>query len=326
LTASAFVTGAGGFIASHLVEALLTRGYNVTALIHYNSRGTWGWLEKHHQDVPQNLKVVLGDILDPFWILEATQNCDVIFHLAALIAVPYSYHAPASYMRTNADGTLNLAQAARQNGVKRFVHASTSEVYGTARYTPLDEGHTLQAQSPYAASKIAADKIIESFVCSYHLPAVTVRSFNTYGPRQSARAVIPNIIMQALWSQSVKLGSLEPVRDFTFISDTVDGFIRAAEVEGIVGESINLGNSEGISVKDLAQMIFSILKISPSVISDSQRVRPQASEVMQLVSDNTKAARLLQWHPTVLLLDGLTQTIQWIRENRDLYNPSEYAQ
>ena len=325
MTANAFVTGAGGFIASHLVEALLTRGCNVTALIHYNARGTWGWLEKHHHLTPPNLNVILGDITDPFWTLDVLKNCDVVFHLAALIAVPYSYHAPASYIRTNVDGTLNVAQAALKNGIKRFVHTSTSEVYGTAQYTPLNEEHPLHAQSPYAASKIAADKVIESFVCSYDLPTVIVRPFNTYGPRQSARAVIPNIIMQALSGNHVKLGALNPVRDFTFITDTVDGFIKAGEADGTIGETINLGSGEAVSVGDLAQMIFEILKVSPAIVRDIQRVRPKASEVMELISCNAKAAKLLHWKPTISLREGLIQTIQWMRENRDLLRPAEYA-
>ena|ERR1700722_12939026 len=321
----AFVTGAGGFVASHLVEALLRRGWNVTALVHYNSRGNWGWLETHHRQPPPNLKVVPGDIADPFLIRETLDDCEVVFHLAALIAIPYSYHAPASYFQTNVTGTLNLAEAARKTGVKRFVHTSTSEVYGTARYTPVDEEHPLQGQSPYSASKIAADKLIESFVCSYGLPAVTVRPFNTYGPRQSARAVIPSIIAQALHGNSVQLGSLDTIRDMTFISDTVEGFIRAAEADNVAGQVINLGTGEAVSIRELAQTIFKLLDVAPTIITDLERMRPAASEVQRLISNNGKAEKLLGWRPTISLQEGLKQTIEWIQNHAELYRPEEYT-
>ncbi|HTX21998.1 MAG TPA: GDP-mannose 4,6-dehydratase [Candidatus Aquilonibacter sp.] len=321
----AFVTGAGGFIASHLVEALLERGWNVTALIHYNSRANWGWLEPHHHRAPLNLKIVLGDITDSFQLREALDSCEVVFHLAALIAIPYSYHAPASYLQTNVVGTLNLAEAARKSGVKRFVHTSTSEVYGTARRTPVDEEHPLQGQSPYSASKIAADKLIESFVCSYGLPAVTVRPFNTYGPRQSARAVIPSIIAQALHGNSIRLGSLDTIRDLTFVSDTVEGFIRAAEADDVTGQVINLGTGEAVSIQELAQTIFKLLGVAPAIVADPKRLRPSASEVQRLVSDNSKAAKLLGWRPVVSLQDGLSRTIEWMRNHAELYRPEEYT-
>jgi dTDP-glucose 4,6-dehydratase len=321
----AFVTGAGGFIASHLVEALLRRDWHVTALIHYNSRANWGWLETHHRQPPANLKVVLGDITDPFLIREVLDGCEVIFHLAALIAIPYSYHAPASYIQTNVTGTLNLAEAARKTGIKRFVHTSTSEVYGTARYTPVDEEHPLQGQSPYSASKIAADKLIESFVCSYGLPSVTVRPFNTYGPRQSARAVIPSIIAQTLHGNSVRLGSLDTIRDLTFVSDTVEGFIRAAETDNATGQTINLGTGKAVSIQELAQTIFKLLGVSPTIVADPKRIRPSASEVQRLISDNGKAAKLLGWRPAVSLQDGLCRTIEWVRDHAELYRPEEYT-
>lgn len=321
----AFVTGAGGFIASHLVEALLQDGWQVTALVHYNGRGHWGWLEPHHIAPPPNLEVVLGDINDPFQVCEALEGCEVVFHLAALIAIPYSYRAPASYVQTNVTGTLNVAEAARRAGVKRFVHTSTSEVYGSAQYTPLDEQHPLQGQSPYAATKIAADKLIESYVCSYGLPAVTVRPFNTYGPRQSARAVIPGIIAQALNGNSVRLGSVTPIRDFTFVEDTVAGFIYAAGAEGVTGQVINLGTGEAISIGDLAQTIFKLLGVTPAIITDLQRVRPAASEVMQLISNNDKAKKMLGWRPSVSLQDGLGRTIQWMRNHAEAYRPEEYS-
>lgn len=321
----AFVTGAGGFIASHLVEALLRRNCHVTALVHYNSRGAWGWLEPHHRQPPPNLKVMLGDIADPFLVREAIEGCEIVFHLAARVAIPYSYHAPASYIQTNVTGTLNLAEAARKSGVKRFVHTSTSEVYGSARYTPVDEEHPLQGQSPYSASKIAADKLIESFVCSYALPAVTVRPFNTYGPRQSARAVIPSIIAQALHGNSVKLGSLDTIRDLTFVSDTVEGFIRAAEADDVTGHVINLGTGEAVSIQELAQTIFKLLGVAPAIVTDPKRIRPSASEVQRLVSDNSKAVKLLGWRPTVSLRDGLSRSIEWMQGHAELYRPEEYT-
>ena len=321
----ALVTGAGGFIASHLVEALLRRDWQVTAFTHYNSRASWGWLETHHRQPPPNLKVLPGDMTDPFLVREALDGCEVVFHLAALIAIPYSYHAPASYVQTNVTGTLNLAEAARKTGVRRFVHTSTSEVYGTARYTPVDEEHPLRGQSPYSASKIAADKLIESFVCSYGLPAVTVRPFNTYGPRQSARAVIPNIIAQALRGNSVRLGSMDPIRDLTFVSDTVEGFIRAAEASNVTGEVINLGTGEAVSIHDLAQIIFDLLGVAPVLVTDPERIRPSASEVQRLVCNNGKAARLLGWRPTVSLREGLGRTIEWMRDHAELYRPEEYT-
>jgi NAD dependent epimerase/dehydratase len=322
---SAFVTGAGGFIASHLVDDLLRRNWQVTAFIHYNSRASWGWLETHHRQPPPNLKVVLGDITDPFMLREALDGCEVVFHLAALIAIPYSYHAPASYFQTNVNGTLNLAEAARKTGVKRFVHTSTSEVYGTARFAPVDEEHPLQGQSPYSASKIAADKLIESFVCSYGLPAVTVRPFNTYGPRQSARAVIPNIIAQALHGNTVRLGSLDPIRDLTYVSDTVDGFIRAAQADGVTRQVINLGTGEAVSIRELAQTIFDLLGVAPDLITDPERIRPSVSEVQRLISNNGKAARMLGWRPAVSLGDGLSRTIEWMREHAKSYRPEEYT-
>jgi dTDP-glucose 4,6-dehydratase len=321
----AFLTGAGGFIASHLAEALMKRDWEVTALIHYNSRSDWGWLEQYHHKPPSNLKVVLGDITDPFWVLEAVAGCEIVFHLAALIAIPYSYHAPASYVQTNVAGTLNLAEAARRAGVGRFVHTSTSEVYGSARYTPLDEEHPLQGQSPYSASKIGADKVIESFVSSFGLPAVTVRPFNTYGPRQSARAVIPSIISQALHGNVVRLGSLDTIRDLTYVADTVEGFIRAAEVDEVVGQTINLGTGQAVSIRELTQAIFDLLAVSPDIINDPQRVRPAASEVSHLVSNNHKAKKLLGWEPVVSLKEGLSQTIEWMRHHSELYRPEEYA-
>jgi NAD dependent epimerase/dehydratase len=321
----AFLTGAGGFIASHLAEELIKSGWEVTALVHYNSRNDWGWLEPLHHEPPANLKVILGDVTDPFLMREAVEGAEIVFHLAALISIPYSYQAPASYVQTNVTGTLNLVEAARRSGVRRFVHTSTSEVYGSARYTPLDEEHPLQGQSPYSASKIAADKLVESYVCSFGLPAVTVRPFNTYGPRQSARAVIPSIIAQALQGDTVRLGSLDTVRDLTFVADTVAGFILAAEAEGVDGQNINLGTGSGVSIRELAQTIFGLMGIDGNIVTDPQRVRPAASEVQQLISDNRKAKKLLGWQPEVALKDGLARTIEWMRRHPEIYHPKEYA-
>lgn len=325
MTRKALVTGAGGFIASHLVEALLQRGWHVVALVHYNNRSDWGWLETRRRQPPAGLQVIAGDITDPFACRHAMEGCDVVFHLAALIAIPYSYRAPASYVSTNVTGTLNLVQAARDLAVRRFVHTSTSEVYGTAVYTPMDEQHPLRAQSPYSASKIGADKVVESYACAFGLPAVTIRPFNTYGPRQSARAVIPSIIAQALHGNTVRLGSLDPVRDLTFVSDTVAGFVRAADAEGVTGEVINLGTGEAVSIGTLASLVFELCGVQPTVVCDSQRVRPDASEVRRLVSNNAKARTLLQWAPGIGLRDGLAQTIEWIRSHASLYRPEEYT-
>jgi dTDP-glucose 4,6-dehydratase len=325
MRSKAFVTGAGGFIGSHLVETLLQRDYDVTALVHYNSRNHWNWLEPHHAQPPANLKVVAGDILDVSRLDAVLAGSETVFHLAALIAVPYSYQAPASYFQTNVMGTLNLVETARRHGVQRFVHTSTSEVYGSAQRVPVDENHPLQGQSPYAASKIAADKLIESFVCSYGFPAVTVRPFNTFGPRQSARAIIPSIIAQTLHGGPVKVGSLNPVRDFTFVSDTVAGFISAAEAKDVVGKTFNLGTGEAVSVHELAQMIFRLLEATPEIVADAHRVRPVASEVQRLASDNRQAQKCLNWRPTVSLEEGLRRTIAWIRSHAELYQPKEYA-
>jgi NAD dependent epimerase/dehydratase len=321
----AFVTGAGGFIGSHLVDALLQRGWDVTALVRYNSRDHRGWLESLRAPAPAGLQVVTGNINDPFFLLDAMKGVDVVFHLAALIGIPYSYHAPASYVQTNVNGTLNVAEAARRAGVKRFVHTSTSEVYGTAQYTPIDERHPLHGQSPYAASKIAADQLIQSFVCSYGLPAVTVRPFNTYGPRQSLRAVIPSIIAQALRGNAVRLGSLDPVRDLTFVSDTVDGFVRAAEAPDVTGETIHLGTGTPVSIRELADTIFERLGVRPEIVADTQRFRPPASEVQRLISDPRKAAQLLGWRPAVSLPDGLARTIDWMRSHADQFSPEAYV-
>jgi dTDP-glucose 4,6-dehydratase len=324
------VTGAGGFIGSHLVETLLRQGWRVRALVRYNSRSFDGWLEHLVSRAPEavsaELEIVRGDVTDPFQMRALVAGCDVVFHLAALIGIPYSYAAPASYVQTNVVGTLNLAEAALQAGVKRFIQTSTSETYGTARSTPMGEDHPLQAQSPYAASKIAADKMIEGFVCSFGLPAITVRPFNTFGPRQSARAVIPTIVAQALAGKVVRLGSLSPVRDLTFVTDTVAGFLAAAEApEEVNGALVNLGTGSAVSIGELAAIIFEILGGEFEIEAEEARKRPSASEVMALVSDNRRARTLLGWSPRVGLREGLERTIEWIAAHRELYNVDRYA-
>ncbi len=321
----AFVTGAGGFIASHLVESLLNQGWQVKALVRYNSRSSWGWLEEIGRDKTDNLEVILGDVADPYQMQDAMKGCETVFHLAALIGIPYSYEAPASYISTNVNGTLNLLKAAMKNMVGRFIHTSTSEVYGTAQYVPIDEKHPLQGQSPYSASKIAADKLAESFYFSFGLPVVTVRPFNTYGPRQSARAVIPTIISQALKSREIHLGSLDPVRDMTFVDDTVSGFIAAALAnDHAVGKVINLGTGTGVSIGELANGIFEILGNDFTIITEDKRIRPEKSEVMRLISNNKLAREIMGWEPKVSLHQGLRQTIEWIKKHQQIYKTGVY--
>lgn len=343
----ALVTGAGGFIGSHLVELLLAEGHEVRALVRYNSRSSRGWLEQVIESDPKRaadlLEVVFGDVTDPFLAARAVDGCEIVHHLAALIGIPYSYAAPASYVAVNVTGTLNLLEAARGAGVRRFLHTSTSEVYGSARRVPIDESHPLQAQSPYAATKIAADKLAESFAASFELPVVVVRPFNTYGPRQSARAVIPTIASQALAGRTVRLGSLDPVRDLTYVTDTARGFLAAAradddalahlaEAAGGPDRAINLGTGSSVSIGQLAETILEIVAerqgASPedwSVQTDPHRVRPQASEVMRLESDNRRAAELLDWRPEVTLRQGLEATVDWIERHQDEFRPGEYA-
>ena len=323
---TAFITGAGGFIGSHLTERLVADGWQVRALVQYNSRSSLDWLEEIGADRPSNLEIILGDVTDGQQMRDAMREGDVVFHLAALIGIPYSYVAPASYVQTNVMGTLAMIQAARERGVSRFVHTSTSEAYGSARYTPIDEQHPLQAQSPYSASKIGADKLVESFACSFGFPAITVRPFNTYGPRQSTRAVIPTIISQALRGSDVQLGSLTPVRDLTFVSDTVAGFIRAAEApDEALGCVYNLGTGKGINIGDLAALILDVMGCTSRVISDPGRVRPAESEVLALISDNTRSSDSLGWSPAVSLRDGLARTIAWMKEHCDVRLAEEYA-
>lgn len=311
----ALVTGAAGFIGSHLTELLLERGHRVRALVHYNSRDSWDWLEPFKADRPDELEIVRGDITDGPQMRLLVRECTHVFHLAALIGIPYSYRAPQSYVRTNVMGTANLLAAALDQGVTRFVHTSTSEVYGTARYTPIDEGHPLQAQSPYSASKIGADKLVESFGRSFDLPTVIVRPFNTFGPRQSARAVIPTIILQALAGSEVRLGSLDPVRDLTLVQDTAAGIAAAGAAEAAIGEVIHLGTGQAVSIGVLAGRILELIGGDKEIVADPARVRPDTSEVLELVSDNSKAERLLGWRPEHSLDDGLKITIEWFRRH-----------
>jgi len=318
------VTGAAGFIGSHLTERLVSLGARPRALVHYNSSGSWGWLDE--SAVKDDIEVFQGDVRDHDSLRNAFAGVDIVFHLAALIAIPYSYHAPLSYVRTNVEGTLNVLQASLREGAERVVHTSTSEVYGTARTVPIDEGHPLSGQSPYSASKIGADKIAESFNLSFGLPVVTVRPFNTFGPRQSARAIIPTIVTQALANEPIRLGNLEPTRDLNFVENTVEGFIKAAESQQVVGEVINLGSGHEISIRDLANMILTSLQREDlPVITDSERVRPENSEVERLCANTSKARALLGWEPKYALAEGLTRTIEWIQKNNETYRRGVYA-
>jgi NAD dependent epimerase/dehydratase len=319
------VTGAGGFIGTHLVDTLVERGAQVTALVRYNSRNDWGMLEERYRNGADGIRVILGDVTDAGCVRKAVEGNEVVFHLAALIGIPYSYEAPESYARTNMLGTLNVLSASLSAGVERVVHTSTSEVYGTALYTPIDEAHPLQGQSPYSASKIAADKMAEAYFCSFDLPVVTLRPFNTYGPRQSARAVIPTIVTQALTSDIIQLGSLDPVRDFTYVSDTARAFVLAAERDGVVGKTLHTGSGIGISIGELAQRI--LLQVNPGarIISGGERVRPEKSEVMRLVCDSRRAWEELRWRPEVSLDEGLSRTIGWVREHLESYKAGRYT-
>lgn len=320
------VTGSAGFIGSHLVESLLDHGCRVRALVHYNSRGSRGHLDEIPEAKRKDLDVVLGDVRDAFSTSRAVEGCDAVFHLAALIAIPYSYRAAHSYVATNIEGTLNVLEACRAHGVKRLVHTSTSETYGTAEYTPIDERHPLQGQSPYSASKIGADKLAESYYRSFGLPVVTIRPFNTYGPRQSARAIIPTVISQAFASKEIRLGSLTPVRDLTFVTDTVAAFIAFAGCDAAVGQVVNSGNNKGITVGDLAAKILGLMGLAGThrVVTDEERIRPEKSEVFELICDNKLAERLTGWRPQVSLDEGLKRVIDYVERNRDKFNASIY--
>jgi dTDP-glucose 4,6-dehydratase len=317
------VTGADGFIGSHLVEELVRQGFSVRAFVMYNSFNSWGWLDNCAPDVKGKFEVFPGDIRDPHGVKVAMQGCDSVLHLAALIAIPYSYHSPDTYIDTNIKGTLNVLQAARELGVNRVVHTSTSEVYGTARFVPITEEHPLLGQSPYSASKIGADQLAYSFFASFDLPVVIVRPFNTYGPRQSARAVIPTVITQIAGGKNeIKLGSVTPTRDFTYVLDTVAGFISALKNDGALGEVVNLGSSFEISIGETAKVIAELMNKSIKIISDEQRFRPENSEVERLLAGNGKAKQLFNWQPKKNGIEGfksgLELTIKWFSNPENL--------
>ena len=317
------ITGADGFIGSHLTEALVRAEYDVKAFVLYNSFNTWGWLDHCTDDVSGQFEVFAGDIRDPHGVRTAMVGCDAVLHLAALIAIPYSYHSPDTYVDTNIKGTLNIVQSARDLGVGKVIHTSTSEVYGTARFVPITEAHPLQGQSPYSASKIGADQIAQSFHLSFGTPVVTLRPFNTYGPRQSARAVIPTIITQiASGQRQIKLGAVHPTRDFNFVADTVQGFIKALESDSGIGEVINLGSNFEISIGDTARTIAEVMTAEIEILTDEQRLRPDKSEVERLWADNSKARELLGWTPAYGGLDGfrrgLGETVQWFTDPANL--------
>lgn len=313
------VTGADGFIGSHLTEELIRRGYEVRAFVYYNSFNSWGWLDTLPAEIARTLDVFAGDIRDPNGVAKAIEGCDVVFHLAALIAIPFSYHSPDSYVDTNIKGTLNVLQAARRFGTERVVVTSTSEVYGTAQYTPIDEKHPFQGQSPYSATKIGADRLAESFFRSFETPVIIVRPFNTYGPRQSARAVIPTVITQLLAGETtLRLGSLTPTRDFNFVADTVDGFIALAECDAAVGEEVNIATGIEHTVGDVANFLISEINPDARIVTDEQRLRPESSEVFRLIGDNKKITTLTSWQPRYDLQAGLKKTIAWFRETENL--------
>jgi len=319
------ITGADGFIGSHLTELLVREGYKVKALSQYNSFNDWGWLED--VDCANNIEVLNGDVRDPHFCKHITKDVDIVFHLAALIAIPYSYVAPDSYVDTNIKGTLNICQAALENGVKRILHTSTSEVYGTAQYVPIDEKHPLQPQSPYSATKIGADAIAMSFYNTFQLPVVTVRPFNTYGPRQSARAVIPTIITQiASGMKQIKLGDVTPTRDFNYVADTCRGFLELARCDAAVGQTVNVGSNYEISVGDVLNLIREIMNSDVEFTSDEQRLRPEKSEVFRLWCDNSKIETLTRFKPQVNIREGLQRTIDWFSnvENLKKYKANIY--
>jgi dTDP-glucose 4,6-dehydratase len=317
------VTGSDGFIGSHLTEALVREGAHVRAFVFYNSFNSWGWLDYSSEEIKKELDVFAGDVRDPHGVREAMKGCDIVFHLAALIGIPYSYHSPDTYVDTNIKGTLNIVQAARELDVVKVIHTSTSEVYGTAQFVPITEEHPLQGQSPYSASKIGADQIAMSFYASFNTPISIIRPFNTYGPRQSARAVIPTIITQiANGQQKIKLGALHPTRDFNYITDTVSGIIATAESDQSVGEIINIGSNYEISIGETVQLISELMGASIEIETDQVRIRPEKSEVERLWADNSKAKRLLGWEPKYAgrtgLRRGLSKTIAWFTDHSNL--------
>jgi NAD dependent epimerase/dehydratase len=318
------VTGAGGFIGSHLCEQCLSEGAEVRAFVHYNSRSDWGMLEFIEKKRLKEIEIIAGDLRDFQAVRKAVKGCRKVFHLGALIGIPYSYLNPADVIETNVLGTLHVLQAGLESGVERLVQTSTSEVYGTARFAPMDESHPLNPQSPYAASKVGSDKLAESFNRAYNFPAVIVRPFNTYGPRQSPRAIIPAIIIQALRSRRIRLGSLTPKRDLTFVKDTARGFLAASTAPDIDGETIQLGTEQEVSIKELVDFIGKILGKKLEVALDAGRRRPKTSEVERLLASNQKARKLLDWRPEVPLMSGLEKTIHWFRGRSDAYKAGVY--
>ncbi len=319
------VTGAEGFIGSHLTELLVKEGYDVRAMVQYNSFNNWGWIDTFDKEIKDKLDIFLGDVRDPNGVKVAMKDCDAVFHLAALIAIPYSYHSPDMYVDTNIKGTLNILQAGRDLGIERILVTSTSEVYGTARYVPIDEKHPYQGQSPYSATKIGADRLAESFYRSFNLPVTIVRPFNTFGPRQSARAVIPTIITQLLSGmEEIKLGSLTPTRDFNYVKDTARGFLEIYRSDRTIGEEINIATQKEISIGELADELIRQINPNARIICDEQRVRPEKSEVNRLLGSNEKIRRLTDWKPQYTFEEGLAETIEFLRHNLDKYKADIY--
>ena len=319
------VTGSDGFIGSHLVEELVKKGYEVKAFVYYNSFNNWGWLDTLPKDIMDHVEVFAGDVRDPNGVREAMKGCDAVFHLAALIAIPFSYHSPDAYVDTNIKGTLNILQAARDLGTARVLVTSTSEVYGTAQYVPIDEKHPYQGQSPYSATKIGADRLAESFYRSFDLPVTIVRPFNTFGPRQSARAVIPTIITQLLaGKEEIKLGSLTPTRDFNYVKDTANGFIAMYESDKTIGQEINIATQKEISIGQLAEELIRQINPNAKIICDEDRLRPEKSEVNRLLGSNEKILQLTDWKPQYTFEQGLAETIEFLRGNLDKYKVDIY--
>ena len=319
------VTGAGGFIPSHVVEKLVDKGYQVKAFVHYNSMNNWGWLDTFEDKFMKNIEVFTGDVRDPNGVRVAMKGCDAVIHMAALIAIPYSYHSPDSYVDTNVKGTLNVLQAARDLMTKKILVTSTSEVYGTAKYVPIDEKHPYQGQSPYSATKIGADRLAESFYRSFDLPVTIVRPFNTFGPRQSARAIIPTIITQLIdGKDEIKLGSLNPTRDFNYVKDTAEGFVSILESERTIGEEINIATQKEISMEETAKTIIDIINPRAKVVCDAERVRPNKSEVNRLLGSNEKLKQLTSWEQKYTFEQGIAETIEWFRNNENYYKSNIY--
>ena len=320
------VTGADGFIGSHLTEELVRKGEKVKAFCYYNSFGKWGWLDTLTPEIKNEIEVFMGDIRDPNGVRTAMKGQEIVYHLAALIAIPFSYHSPDSYVDTNIKGTLNVLNAARDVGTRRLLVTSTSEVYGTAQYVPIDEHHPFQGQSPYSATKIGADRLAESFYRSFELPVTIVRPFNTYGPRQSGRAVIPTIITQLLsGAQELKLGSLTPTRDFNYVKDTAAGFMAIADCEAAVGQEINIATGQEISIGDLANELIRQINPQAKIVCESERLRPEKSEVNRLLGDATKLRQMTGWKPAYTFEQGLAETIAWIREHMDSFRTGVYS-